>query len=127
MPYNLRKRNSNFSKHSPIASYRNFVRCGNPKCKVSCDKDRLYCEGCCNWFHYQCLGLSRKRYLQISSINKNYPCSSSCYASLLPFSETNHIDLLLTFNDSYLHPCKKCKKECLESKLMDCIDCYRLG
>ena len=61
MPYNLR--NQNLSKRSPIDCYRNFIRCGNNKCKVSCDSNSLFCVGCEKWFHYVCAGLSKKTYL----------------------------------------------------------------
>ena len=121
MPYNLRYRNT--SKRSPIEAYRNFVRCGNPHCKVSCDKDRLHCVGCEKWFHFECKGLSRKQFNHISNKNIDYICDGSCFASLLPFSEIEHNDLMLTFNDNNQYPCKKCKNACLGSSLMNCIQC----
>ena len=38
-----------------------------PRCKVSCNNDRIFCVGCQKSFHYQCKGLSRKKYLEILS------------------------------------------------------------
>ena len=112
MPYNLRT-HQNSSKRSAIACYRDFVRCGNLKCKTSCVKDRIYCMVCCKWFHYECKGMSRKKFLECVRKKETYVCDGKCFASLMPFSEVEHNDILLMFNDCNLYPCKKMQKRVL--------------
>ena len=121
MPYNLR--NGILSKRSPIPSFQNFVRCGNPKCKISCNDNRLFCEGCQKWFHYFCNRVSRKKFLEITKKKWSYVCDEACYAKLLPFHGVGHNDLLLNFNTLNLYPCNTCKEDCLDSSKMDCIQC----
>jgi len=58
MRYNLRKR-------TPIPEYQNHVPCGHPSCKHSCNENSLYCVVCCKRYHYKCMKISRKKYLEI--------------------------------------------------------------
>ena len=119
MPYTLR--NNNYPKQSPIDYYRNFVLCGNNKCKVSCDSNRLFCVGCQHWFHYECAGLSKKAYLDYVNRKLTFVCDRSCSALMMPFSKLSHNDLMLNFDKTNQYPCGKCKKECLGSKKMNSI------
>ena len=113
----------NLHKKSCIPAYQNYVPCGNRSCKANCTKDNLQCEICSKWFHYKCVGLSKKLYLDFLETRKTFICSDACVRTLFPFSGLDQIEFLTTQVDSDLHPCKKCKKECLGNHLMDCIQC----
>ena len=117
MPYNLRKK-------SPILEYQNYISCGNYNCKDSClPSNSLTCKVCSTWFHYKCVGMSKKAYIKIMNCKSAYICSNKCYNVLLPFYELDHIDLLTSMWDS-IQNCHKCKKGCLKNKcLMDSIPC----
>ena len=55
----------------------------------------------------------------MSKKKQDYICDP-CYAYLMPFSEVDHDDLIITLNNYKLYPCKICKQEC---SLKDCIQC----
>ena len=114
MRYNLRK-------HTPIPEYQNHIPCGLPSCKHSCTNDSLLCIICNKRYHYKCMKISRKRYLEISK--KGYVCSDSCFSSIFPLYKIDDIDFLSTLIDSESYPCKICHKECLDDELMNTIQC----
>ena len=118
MSFNLRKK-------SPIEAYRNFVTCGVPACKKSCISNRVFCVVCLKWYHYKCLKLKESFYSEILDKHLSFVCSIECSNSLFPFSNLNQIDFLTTLveDPKESFPCKKCKKECLDNQLMNCIQC----
>ena len=117
MSHNLRKK-------SPIEAYRNFVPCGLPACKKSCVNNRVFCVVCLKWFHYKCLKLKNSFYSEVVNSHLSFVCSDTCSLALHPFNNLDQIDFLSTVVDpKESFPCKKCKKECLDNELMDCIQC----
>ena len=114
------------SKRSAIKSFRNFIHCGDPSCKTSCDQNSLKCSICLKYFHHKCLKMSKKQYLKVlKNNNALIVCSRKCYNLTLPFSNVNQIELLSTLfsGNDVQYPCKKCKLNCLGGGLMDCIQC----
>ena len=113
-----------YIRNSPIESFRNHIPCGNLSCKNSCDHNSLHCIVCLKFFHYKCKGLSQTAYHDIITNNVGYICSRDCLSATLPFFDSNEIEFLdtITHHDN-LYPCKKCKLECLDKNLMNCIEC----
>ena len=124
MPYCSSSTNTQ-QRRSPIASYRTHIPCGNYSCRYSCDDNCLQCIACAKFFHYKCKKLKRKDYCNFLDNNLDFICSDECYRSYLPFSEfINPIEFLESiFEHDGLYPCKRCKLECLDGNLMDCIQC----
>ena len=124
MPYRSSSTNTQ-QRRSPIASYRTHIPCGNYSCRHSCDNNCLQCVACLKFFHYKCKKLKRKDHLNFQNNNLDFVCSDECYRSYLPFFEfINPIEFLEDiFEHDGLYPCKRCKLECLDGNLMDCIQC----
>ena len=116
---------NNLRGKSVIASYRTFLHCGVLSCKVSCEKNSLHCEVCSKWFHYKCIKILERDYIDIKSKNLTFVCGIECYNAILPFFSLEQIDFLNTLVDygSCPYPCKTCKKACIGNQLI-CIQCY---
>ena len=110
---------------SVIASYRTFLHCGVLSCKVSCENNSLHCEVCSKWFHYKCIRVLERDYIDIKARNLTFVCSDDCFRAILPFYSLDQIDFLNTLVDdgSCPYPCKSCKKACIGNQLMNCIQC----
>ena len=115
----------NLVKKSAIASFRTFIHCGNLSCNVSCEQNSLHCVVCLKWFHFKCIKVLERDYIDIKSRNLSFVCSDDCYRAILPFYSLDQIDFLNTLVDdgSCPYPCKKCKKACIGNQLMNCIQC----
>ena len=115
-----------FSRQKTASSYfKDFTHCGNLSSPVNCDEnsERVYCETCEKWYHYQCKNLTKKAYKELIKSNKSFFCPDRCNQSLFPFYNLNLLEFLDQCSPENSTPCKKCKLACLGNGLMNCIQC----
>ena len=103
-------------KKSSLEYVRTFVRCGNLGCAYTCNSNCPICIICLNPFHSRCVKMTKREYAEASK-RKKFVCSNKCYNSTLPFFNVDKIDLLSTIFGKNLHPCKKCKQDCVGHRL----------
>ena len=104
-------RTQQFSKYK----YRDYFPCG--KCGKHCDKNESFiisCGICEKYYHRSCIKLSKREYKRTIENNFTFICDRKCYASVLPFSASDHIDFFSALYGENEFPCCKCKRDCLD-------------
>ena len=70
-------------------------------CKKKCraNQNGIYCDVCCNWFHFQCTNLVMSQFLTLGASDLDYYCSD-CSNVIFPFQNLKNEDLENVFSGS---------------------------
>ena len=86
-------------------------------CTKFCVKEYLCCFICAQYFHRDCVKMTKKSYENISKNKQKFICSSRCYNAEMPFFPiTDEIEFLYCIFGVGNYPCTKCKRECLYTR-----------
>ena len=83
----------------------------------------LKCDVCSKSFHRSCKKITKKAFRDLSSSHGTYICSHKCFATTLPFYESDNIDFFSALSGEGEYPCGKCHIECLDKPAPASIQC----